>query len=607
MFRGLFKWLFRLLFLATLLLAGVAVHLVWFRPFSIDIFFDRVFYEYAIDDPQLLSSLRILEPLGFDFHNDELTELSVERTLAQQQKVVEDLATLRDYDYEALSASRQLSYDVLEYYLAMEAAGQVFAFHDYPVNQLFGVQSDLPDFMANIHQIQIKSDAENYLLRLNKFGLVFDQVIEGLRYRQDRGVVPPRFVVEKVLVQMHGFVDQPPRQNLLYTALKEKLAAVDKAVLDPVNKRRFLNRTETALNKSVYPAYRKLIVYYEELLPILTRNDGVWALPDGDAYYDYQVRRNTTTEVSAETIHQLGLSEVARIETEMNRLLEAEGYADGSTGKRLSGLCQEPRFQYPDSARSKQRIVADFQLIIDEISTGMEGYFDLRPKHPVEVKPVPVFKQDTVSGAYYQAPAMDGSRPGVFFINLREIRSICRFGMRTLAYHEATPGHHYQVAIQQDQEGLPMFRRVLPFTAFAEGWALYAERLAKELGFQEDPYDDLGRLQAEMFRAVRLVVDTGLHRKRWSREQAIDYMRDKTGMPEDQVVAEIERYLVNPGQALAYKMGMLKFLELRELARSGLGDKFNMQRFHDLVLTNGSLPLQLVEREIERFIAAEGS
>ena len=286
----------------------------------------------------------------------------------------------------------------------------------------------------------------------------------------------------------------------------------------------------------------------------------------------------------------------------MEAILQSEGLREGTIGARVQQLARRPDQLYPDSDAGREQILADYQVILDEIDAGMDAVFNLRPETGVEVRRVPEFSQDTAPGAYYQGPSLDGERPGVFYANLRNVDEIPKFGMRTLAYHEGIPGHHFQIALTQELEDLPMFRRLIPMTVFAEGWALYAEQLAWEMGYQDDPLDNLGRLQAEMFRAVRLVVDTGMHYKRWSREQSIEYMLEHTGMGEDEVTAEIERYLVNPGQALAYKIGMLKILELREYARSELGEQFDLKAFHDQVLTHGALPMYLLERVVRDWV-----
>ena len=601
--KRLFRWTFHL---SLLLLIGTALfiaHTLLFKPVHIRLFFDRVFVEYAFHDPQLLSSLRML-PSWLDWYSDDLNDLSLARSAQLDAKVREDLATLRSYDRASLDADNQLSYDMLEYFLHIQVQGQRFGRHNYPLNQLFGVQNELPSFMATQHAITSLADGDDYVARLDKFPVAYAQLMEGLLKREAEGIVPPRFVVEKVLAEMRAFVAAPASQNSLYVSLVERL---DKLPVQTDTARRtdLLKRTQASINDRVYPAYRTLIAYYEGLLPKTRGNPGVWALPQGDAFYAWAVRQHTTTDLTPAQVHQLGVSEVARIELEMDAILRAEGLADGSIGERVQLIATRADQLYPDNDAGRAQIIADFQSIINDIDTGLDPYFDVRPKQGVIVERVPEFREKTAPGAYYNTPSFDGLRPGVFFINLRNTAEVARFSMRTLAYHEAIPGHHFQKTIQQELTGVPLFRKLLPFTAFAEGWALYSERLAWEIGYQKKPLDNLGRLQAEMFRAVRLVVDTGLHDQRWTRERAIAYMSDKTGMPQSDVVAEIERYLVMPGQALAYKVGMNKLLELRARAESRLGGRFDLKGFHNVVLTGGDMPLALLERRVDAWIAAQ--
>ncbi len=596
------KKIFLYLLLLVVFAFGVfMVNLIWFKPFSINHFYERVFIEYALEDPEILSQLRILEGMGINFHNDDLTDISDARFQKLKKKLDSNYKTLLDYDREKLSKEQQLSYDILKWFLDDAVRREQFMYHDYIITQLQGVHMDLPDFMVNVHQINTKKDAENYITRLSKFDTKFEQLLEQLKLREEREIIPPRFAVEKALKQTHEFINDSAQRNILYIAFKEKtdtiqdLSAEDRTVLQ--------QKALDEVSKTVYPSYRRLEKYLSQLAQKATGVDGVWKLPEGDKWYAFQLRSNTTTDMTPEEVYQLGVSEVGRIEKEMRTILDSIGVPDtGSVGSILSHFATEPQFLYADDATGKAQCLKDYQIIIDEIDNNMGDIFDMRPKMGVRVEAVPEFKQQGAPGAYYNAPAMDGTRPGIFYANMRSMAEIPKYGMRTLSYHEAIPGHHFQIAIQQELTGVPTFRKVLPFTAYAEGWALYAERLAWEYGFQKDPYSDLGRLQAEIFRAVRLVVDVGIHHKRWTREQAIDYMIKKTGMPEGDVVAEIERYIVWPGQACAYKVGQLKILQLRDYARKELGDKFNIKEFHNVVLMNGSMPLSILEELVKQYV-----
>jgi uncharacterized protein (DUF885 family) len=583
--------------------AGLGAQTWYAKPLSIDWFYTRTFLRFALDNPELLTQIRLLEPFGLHAHNARFSDASLAHQNEEFARLKDDYATLHRYDPSRYSGQDRLSYDIFDYFVGMNVRGEPWRFHDYPVNQLFGVQSELPNLMTQMQQVNDVTDAEDYIARLGAFPRRFDELIESIRFREARGVLPPKFVVEKVLDQIHAFIATGAASNPLVVTFEEKLERIPPEKMDAAQRREFLSRATRAVESSVLPAYAKLAAYFETLRPKATRNDGVWALPEGDRYYQYQVERNTTTTMTADDIHALGLSEVARITGEMDAILDAAGYRDGTVGERMHRLAQSPAQRYPDSDDGRARILADYQAIIDAISRGLDPYFVTKPKANVVAKRVPPIAEKTAPGAYYVGAPLDGSRPGTFYANLHDVGMTPRFAMRTTAYHEAVPGHHLQISIAQELQGLPIFRKLVPFTAYSEGWALYAERLAWEAGYEKDPLDNLGRLQAELFRSVRLVVDTGLHRKRWTREQAIDYMTKTTGMPESEVVIEIERYLVQPGQALAYKVGMMKILELRQRARDALGSKFDLRDFHDVVLGSGAMPLAILERVVDNYIA----
>jgi len=592
--------------LGVLALAGAVflVPTIWFKPWSIDHFYGRVFATFALRHPMMLSSMRLLEPMGLEFHNNDLDDMSMTFQEEEADWVESQLAVLRSYDRAALDEAGALSYDVLEWFLEDMVKGNEWPYHNYPVNQLFGIQSGLPDFMVTTHHLETENDARNYVLRVEQFGRAFDEVIEGLAHRQELGIVPPRFVIDHVLREMRDLIAPAPTEMVLYTHLAETTAQIE--ALEPSRREELLADLAVAIEQTVVPAYGRLIDFFEGQREIATTDDGVWKLPDGEAFYTWALRHHTTTDLTADEIHRLGLSEVERIQAEMRAILEAEGYPTEDLAATMNALNEEERFLYPDTDDGRASILEDYQTIIDEIDSNLGAVFDVRPTVGVEVQRIPEFRQATAPGAYYNTPPFDGSKPGIFYANLRDVKEIPKFGMRTLAYHEAIPGHHFQLALAQNLTGVPFFRKVIPFTAYTEGWALYAERLAAENGFEEGPYDRMGYLTAEIFRAVRLVVDTGIHAKHWTREQALDYMLANTGMPRGDVVAEIERYIVDPGQACAYKVGQLKILELRERARERLGDAFDIKEFHNIVLLNGALPLSILEQQVEGWIARAG-
>ena len=591
---------------AAMLAAGALflVPTIWGKPWSIDHYFLRVLVEFATPHPMVLSYARVLEPYGLDFHSGSLEDFSVAAEERMQAQWTDFRQGLAQYDGDDLTAAQRLSRDVLAWFLESQEAGAPFLFHSYPVEQFAGLQSQLPDFMVNVHQIKSLRDARHYVERLEGFGLALDQLGERVQVHAARGVLPPRFVLVAVGTEIDGLVAPAPESHVLYTHLEQALAEVPDQ--GPADRVEVLARGRAAIADVVYPGYRRLAANLASLLPEATDDAGVWKLPDGDAYYRWSLRRHTTSDLGPDEVHALGLAEVARIQGEMRAILAAEGLPADDLGEALRAVHADPRFLYPDTDEGRAQILADYQAILDETQARLPAYFGRLPRAPVVVKRVPEFKQAGAAGAYYEPPSFDGARPGVFYANLRSVREVAKFGLRTLAYHEAIPGHHLQIALSFELSGVPFFRRVIPFTAFSEGWALYAERLAAEEGFLPTPWDRLGQLVAEDFRAVRLVVDTGIHAKRWTREEAIAYMLANTGMPQTDVVAEVERYIVTPGQACAYKVGQLEILRLRDEARARLGPRFDLRAFHDVVLGQGSLPLGVLDQVVERWLAEQG-
>ncbi len=592
--------------LALLLLSLIfSVQTLYFKPLNLHLLYLRSVLVRAMDNPEILSRLRLLDNFGLAFYRSKLNDYSAQHKDNELLQAKRDLADFNAFDRANLQGQDKISALIFAYNKNLEIEGERWRWHDFPVNQMFGVQSDLPNFMVNIHQVNSMAEAQDYVARLHLFQDRLGQVLNGVKKREQLGIVPPRFTVEKVLAQMQGFAGKPAKQNLLYVSFQEKLAKIPVEKITAAQREALLHSAEEEVERSVVPGFQRLIEYYQSILPKVASNDGVWRLPNGDAYYAYRVKQQTSTEMSPEQVHQIGLQEVARIKQEMDAILTQEGATGANLHEKVKSLAQRPGQLYTNDDAGKKQILADYQRIIDEINAGLSPLFNLRPSSSVVVKPVPSFAEKTAPGAYYEFPALDGSRPGTFFANMRNLADLPKYGMRTLAYHEAIPGHHFQIALQMKMSDLPLFRRMGMFTAYAEGWALYAERLAWEAGFQQQPLDNLGRLQAEMFRAVRLVVDSGMHYKRWSREQAISYMIENTGMAEGEATAEVERYLVNPGQALAYKVGMLKILQLREMAKKELGEKFDVRQFHDVVLQNGAMPLGVLEIVVQDWVKSK--
>ena len=561
----------------------------------------RTALQFAMDSPEMLSSIRVFEQVGIDGHNAKLDDASMavgDKTFEQMHKTHEMLLS---YANEDLDEMEKMSRDIMLSLLDIVVKGEQFRFHNYPVNQLFGVQNGFPSFMESTHQIHDLGDAEDYVTRLSLIDTKFDQVLEGLKYREQKGILPPQFVVTKVIDEMQGFIDTPIEENILIASMVKKLEESD---IDKSDQQEIAKQAVVEVEKTVYPAYQKLIDYFVKLDDKVENNYGVWNLPNGDAFYKLALKFFTTTDYTPEYIHAFGLKEVDRIQAEILQILADQG-RDVSLGfeESINNVAFDEAFYYSDSKEGRGQILDDYQTILREVTAKLDSHFYDIPEAKLDVQRIPEFKEKTSPGAYYNRPAMDGSRPGIFYANLYDIKATPKYSMKTLAYHEGVPGHHFQLSIQQELKDIPFFRKMIPFIAYSEGWALYAERVAYEMGMYIDPYNNIGRLQAELFRGVRLVVDTGIHAQRWSREKAIDYMVRNTGMAESDVIAEIERYFVMPGQATAYKVGMTKILELRDKAEQTLGEKYDIRDFHRVVLNNGSVPLNILEELVDKYIA----
>lgn len=604
MIRKILKWFGLTVLVLVIGVGSFAAH-EWYadKPFTFRAYMDRALVRLAFRSPETLTSLGFLESMGIKGHNAHLDDVHPDRTdelLAELKAFGEGL---HQYDNESLDENQRLTKDIALYLTGMLEDFEDYRYHNYPANQMSGIQSAFPSFMDAQHQVNTLEDAENYLSRMSELPRKHEQYLLGLQIRESRDIIPPRFVIERVLEEMRSFVATPAQENILYTGLAKKLEEAEE--IDEAQAADVLRRAEASINDNVYPAYETFINYFGELEAKAGDDHGFWHLPDGDAAYRLALRFFTTTSYTADEIHEIGLAEVDRIQAEMLEILKLEGVdvSDGFTAA-MDEYSARPEFYYEDSDEGRQQILDDYQAMLDELDAGLDDAFNIRPQAGVEVVRVPEFREKTAPGAYYQQPALDGSRPGRFFANLYDIKATPKYGMRTLAVHEGIPGHHFQIAIAMELEGVPLIRRFGFFTAYVEGWALYAERVAYELGLMPTNADNIGRLMAELFRAVRLVVDTGIHHKRWTREEAIEYMLANTGMAESDVVSEIERYIVMPGQATAYKVGMMKILELREKAMNELGDQFDLRDFHDVVLKNGAVPLDILERIVDDYIAS---
>ena len=478
-------------------------------------------------------------------------------------------------------------------------------YHRYPISHMNGIHTGVATVLIRLHRIEGIEDAKDYIKRLQGVEALFDQLIDGLRVRAAMGIVAPRFVYRQAMensqriISGQPFAEDASTDSPLMADFSRKLAALDIA---PEQKQQLQAEARHALLASVEPAYRKLIAVLNDLNSQAEVEGGAGMLPQGEAFYRHALRQTTTTEMDADSIHRLGLREVGRIHNEMKAALKQFGY-DGELVEFFNHVQVEPTLFFPQTAAGKQAYIDEAERLISEMKARLPEMFAVLPKADIVVKSVEPFREKATIGlAFYQPGSQDGARPGVFYANTYDLSVMPKHSLPTIAYHEGIPGHHMQVAIAQELSNVPQFRRAASYVAFAEGWGLYAELLPKEMGLYDDFYADFGRLSAELLRACRLVIDTGLHDRRWSREGAINYLVNNSPTHRNQATKAIERYLVFPSQATAYKIGMLKILELRQRAKNNFGDGFDIRQFHDVVLKNGALPLDILEERVNEWI-----
>lgn len=531
---------------------------------------------------------------------DDFSNLKYAKDLEQAKKRMEYLEKV---DTRAINEETLLSYDLYKEQVQNEIDDYKWRFYTYPVNQMFGYQSQLPAFLINLHQIDSVSDAKAYVSRLKGISKAFNDIIENLKIREQNGIMPPKFVYEKVLDDSRNILKGKPfrksnESSVLLQDFKEKIEKLD---LEAEQEKELISEAETALVDNVKPAYEELIAFLENQQQRATTEAGVWKFPKGEQFYKNALERTTTTNMTAEEIHQLGLSEVARIHGEMEEIMKEVNF-EGSLQDFFEYMRNEKKFYYENTEEGRAEYLAEARSIIDNMRGRLDDLFLTLPEAKIVVKAVEPFREKSAGKAFYQQPAMDGSRPGIFYANLYDMMAMPTYQMEALAYHEGIPGHHMQIAIAQELDSVPDFRKRSPYTAYVEGWGLYSEFLPKEIGFYQDPYSDFGRLAMELWRSCRLVVDTGIHSKKWTREEGINYYMENTPNAESDCVKMVERHIVMPGQATAYKVGMNKILELREKAKQELGDKFDLREFHDVVLLDGALPLTVLEEKVNSWI-----
>ena len=603
MIKKILKLTARLLGIVVALFSIYLANLFLMKPYSIDHYLGKELVLGLVDSPEALTYVGILDRFNWLTKHNSRLSIPEENDLEEGIKELEKgIKTLYKYKDSSLTDVQKVTKKIAIFDLENNLKElKEFPYLDYPLNQIGGIHLNTIEFMSDMHPVRTKSEANDFIKRVELIRDVYEGTLKDLEKQANSGIYPPEFVYGHVINQLNDFIDYSFEEHPLYTQFMMKvkeLNITDKELDD------FDKRIKKAIEDSVTPGFKLLLGFMERTKKNANKNHGIWSQPGGDDYYKLRIRTYTTTDYTPEFIHQTGLSEVERITNRMREILTSLGYdTSKSVGQLMNELNENPDFLYADTPDRKEIIVNDYTEMVNEAIEVMTEYFHTMPKSDVVVKAVPEYSEQTAAGGYYQAPALDGSRPGVFYANLYDIKQTPTYSMRTLTYHEATPGHHHQIAHSLENESLTLYRRFgYRTSAFSEGWALYAEQLALEAGLAENPYDELGILQSEIFRAVRLVVDTGMHYKKWTREEAMKYMKSITGMSDTEVRVEIERYIVWPGQALSYKVGMLKMLELRDKAKNELGDKFNIKDFHSAVLDHGNPPLFIVEEMVNKMI-----
>jgi len=569
----------------------------------------NAFYE-AVVDAQLRRSPEAATSLGLDkdalaWTKSALSDFSLTAINENGQTSLEQLKTLRTFDRKKLSGLDATNYDTVEFVLGVAKEftekydyNGAYGGAPYVITQLTGAYQQGPDFLDSQHVIETKADADAYMARMEAFGRLLDQEVEVGRHDAALGVIPADFTIDKALVQFGAMLGVAPEATPLVTSVARR--AKEKGIEGD-----YAGQAGKLYQEKVRPALERQAALLKEWRGKAVHDAGVWRLPKGEEYYRTALENYTTSKISPAEIHKIGLNMVASLGAEADKLMRKAGYTNGTVGERFRQMYADPRQHYPNTDEGKVELIADLNKKVAAITPKLPKYFGQLPKAPLEIRRVPKAIEAGAPGGYYNSPTLDGSRPGIYWINLRDSAEQPRFTLPTLTYHEAIPGHHLQLALNNEAGDLPLIRKMIGFSGYSEGWALYAEQLAVEMGMYEDDVNGhIGMIHDAMFRAVRLVVDTGMHDKRWSREQAVKYYVDTIGDQEASAITEIERYVVWPGQACSYMVGKIEWLRLRDKARKALGPKFDIRKFHDVGLLSGGVPLTVLEKVIDGYIAS---
>jgi len=543
--------------------------------------------------------------LGIKKDYDKWNDYSEENSKKELAIAKTDLAKIKALDSTKLDSQTLISYQLYVQKLENQIADHQWRFHNYPVNQMFGTHSQIPAFLINQHSISNVKEANDYIARVKGSEKLLNQLVVQLKLREERHIIAPKFVFEHVIRDSNNIlVGAPFDDGANSTLLADFTKKVDKLEITVEEKAKLLAQVKQALVENLKPGYQALVRYLTELETKADTKDGAWKLPNGEDFFNNALKRTTTTGLTADEIHHIGLKEVTRIHQEMRGIMTKVDF-DGDLAAFFDFMRSDKQFYYQADSEGRKRYLDEAVALIDDMKGRLDSLFLTKPKAELKVKAVEAFREKSAGKAFYQQPAPDGSRPGVYYANLYDMESMPTYQMAALAYHEGIPGHHMQIAIKQELTGIPKFRKFGGYTAHTEGWGLYSEMIPKEIGLYQDPYSDFGRLAMELWRACRLVVDTGIHTQKWTREQGIAYYVENTPNAKSDAVKMVERHVVMPSQATAYKIGMLKIVELREKARTALAEQFDIRDFHDVVLRNGPVPLNVLEQLVDGYIKAK--
>ena len=561
-------------------------------------FFESVFLDQVQESPEFQTRL------GYKSNYDQWDDITWEQRRSKIRKGIYNLKYLHDtIDYDKLDEATKISYRLIERRFERQIESNDYIFNSYPITHRGGKHSSIPSFLINYHNIDDEDDVKDYLKRLRNIEPLMDDLIRELKFRDDLNIVAPQFVYPQAIKVSQNIISGYPfedvkKRNVLFNDFSKKL---DKLDLSGPVKTRYLSEAEAILVTIVKSSYRKLIDFLSTQETKATDNFGVWKYKDGAEYYQFQLDGYTTLGLTPEQIHATGLQEVERIHQEIYGIMEATQF-EGTLQDFFEFMRTDPQFYYPDNQKGRDAYLNQVNVIMDTLTANIDQLFNGLPSIPFVVKAVEPYREESAGIAFYQRGKADGSRPGIYYANLYTMQDMPTYKLENLAYHEAIPGHHLQISIALETKGMPSFRKYGGYSVYSEGWALYSETLPKEVGLYKDPYSDFGRLSGELWRACRLVVDTGIHHYRWTREEGIEYYRSNTANPEGECVKMVERHIVWPGQAVSYKIGMLKIQELREYAETALGEKFSLQDFHDIVLKNGAMTMDILQDVVYQWV-----